>query len=206
MNPVARRHRTPSADVESALLNAASQLLAAEGPGALSVRRIAEAAGVSTMGVYSRFGGKHGIVEALWRQGFEDFSALLHASTGTDALDRLVVGARRYREFALAHPTTYGIMFQQAVPEFVPSTDAVEFSQASFATFVGYVADAIDDGYLAEADPTEVAQSIWATLHGLVALELVGMGFVEDKARHFDGTVSALLAGFGPDAAMPASR
>lgn len=44
--------------VGSTLLKAAGDLLAAEGPGALTVRRIAHAAGVSTMNVYSRFGGK----------------------------------------------------------------------------------------------------------------------------------------------------
>ena len=39
------------------ILEAASELLSTEGASALSVRRIATAAGCSTMGLYSRFGG-----------------------------------------------------------------------------------------------------------------------------------------------------
>ncbi|MGZ4674264.1 MAG: TetR/AcrR family transcriptional regulator, partial [Ilumatobacteraceae bacterium] len=56
--------------VGSTLLKAASDLLATEGPAALTVRRIATAAGVSTMNVYSRFGGKDGVVEHLFVEGF----------------------------------------------------------------------------------------------------------------------------------------
>ncbi len=192
------RGRTPSDEIEGALLDAAAALLAAEGPGALTVRRIAEAAGVSTMGLYSRFGAKSGIVEALWRRGFEEFAAMLHSSEGPDATARLVAGASSYRRFALEHPTTYGIMFQQAVPDFEPSPEAVAFAQASFRTFVGIVAEAMDEGGLARADPTWVAQSIWATLHGHVALELVDMAMVDDPEAHFNASVRALFAGLAP--------
>ena len=61
--------------VGSTLLKAASDLLATEGPGALTVRRIANAAGVSTMNVYSRFGGKDGVVEQLFIEGFTRLGA-----------------------------------------------------------------------------------------------------------------------------------
>ena len=54
----------------SALMKAAADLLASEGPEALTVRRIAATAGCSTMGLYSRFGGKDGVVERLWLDGF----------------------------------------------------------------------------------------------------------------------------------------
>ena len=35
------------------------------------MRRIAAAAGCSTMGLYSRFGGKDGVVDELYAEGFE---------------------------------------------------------------------------------------------------------------------------------------
>ena len=53
------------------ILEAASELLSEEGASALSVRRIATAAGCSTMGLYSRFGGKDGVVDELYVEGFE---------------------------------------------------------------------------------------------------------------------------------------
>ena len=48
-----------------ALRAAASRILDAEGIGALSLRRVATEAGVTTMGIYSRFGGKDGLLDAL---------------------------------------------------------------------------------------------------------------------------------------------
>ena len=56
--------------MESALLDAASELLEQEGPDALSVRRIAAAAGVAPMGVYNHFASKFGIIDALFMDGF----------------------------------------------------------------------------------------------------------------------------------------
>ena len=46
-----------------------------EGPGALTVRRIAAAAGMSTMNVYSRFGGKDGVLDELFVDGFRRLGA-----------------------------------------------------------------------------------------------------------------------------------
>src|SRR5512138_3570780 len=71
------RRRTASDDVEQALLEAAARLLTDEGPEALSVRRVAAEAGVSAMGVYSRFGGKQGLVEALFLDGFARLERVL---------------------------------------------------------------------------------------------------------------------------------
>src|ERR1700750_1948078 len=72
--------RTPSPrpgrvdDTREALLAAAHDLLANEGPAALSVRRIAAAAGMSTMNLYSRFGGKDGVLDELFIDGFRRMS------------------------------------------------------------------------------------------------------------------------------------
>ncbi|MFD6984458.1 TetR/AcrR family transcriptional regulator, partial [Streptomyces sp. NPDC059956] len=56
--------------LRAALLDLAAQLLAAEGPSALTMRRIATAAGCSTTVLYRHFGAKDGIAEALYREGF----------------------------------------------------------------------------------------------------------------------------------------
>ena len=57
--------------VSDDLLRAAQAVLEKEGPGALTVRAIASRAGISTMAVYSRFGCKAKILEALYLRGFE---------------------------------------------------------------------------------------------------------------------------------------
>jgi hypothetical protein len=53
-------------------------------------------------------------------------------------------------------------------------------------------------GVIAEAPPTETAQLIWASIHGWVSLELLGIGFVEDQAAGYDRLCTSLLLGLRP--------
>ena len=67
-----------------ALLTAAHRLLAEDGPEALTVRRIAGEAGMSTMNVYSRFGGKDGVIDELYADGYRRLVADIDAVPSTD--------------------------------------------------------------------------------------------------------------------------
>jgi AcrR family transcriptional regulator len=64
-------------DTRARILDAALRLLADEGHAALTVRRVATEAGCSTIGVYTWFGGKDGLIDALWTEGFASFAAAL---------------------------------------------------------------------------------------------------------------------------------
>ena len=190
------RRRTASDEVEQALLDAAAHLLTTEGPGALSVRRVAADAGVSPMGVYSRFGAKQGLVEALFIDGFARLEeALATVPVTDDPIADLQEGCRRYRQFALDSPAAYAVMFSRAIPEFVPSDHCRINAAGAFDVLVEAVGRGMGQEALRPADPLEVAEGIWATIHGLVSLELAGMGFVADRAAHFDATLGALLRG-----------
>src|SRR5580658_151668 len=112
--------------MEAGLLEAASELLEREGPDALSVRRIAAAAGVAPMGVYNHFASKSGIIEALFIQGFERLGeAMVTLGDIADPLEALLEGGRRYRDLARAHPMAYRLMFAEAVSGFEPSDAAL---------------------------------------------------------------------------------
>ncbi len=183
----------------AALLAAARDLLADEGPGALSVRRIASAAGTSTMGVYSRFGGKDGIVEALYLEGFDLLrSAMAKVPATGDPVRRLLESGRAYRRFALEHPTHYLVMFEVAVPDFVPTSSCREHGMLALAELERIVAWAIAEGALDPGDAQDIAHVVWASTHGPVSLELHGMARSEGRAeQHFDHAQRALLRGLG---------
>ena len=186
--------------MEAALLSSAADLLETEGPDGLSVRRIAAAANVAPMGVYNHFESKFGIVEALFIQGFERLGAEMAAMGQIeDPLEALREGARRYRALALAHPMAYQVMFLRAVPGFEPSEHAVGVCTGTFESLVAAVQRAMQAGVIAEAPPTETAQLIWATIHGWVSLELLGLGFVEDQDAGYDRLCEALLRGLRPE-------
>src|SRR5690349_22888708 len=59
-----------STTTRESLLEAALRLLEERGPGALRVRDLAEAVDKSTMGVYTHFGSKQGLLEQLYLHGF----------------------------------------------------------------------------------------------------------------------------------------
>ena len=53
-------------------------------------------------------------------------------------------------------------------------------------------------GVIADSSPAETAQLIWASIHGWVSLELLGIGFVEDQAAGYDRVCTSLLRGLRP--------
>jgi AcrR family transcriptional regulator len=153
------RTRTPSIGMGSALLDAAAALLEESGPDALSVRRIAAAAGVAPMGIYNHFESKSGIIEALFVQGFERLrAALVSLEAIEDPLEALLEGGRCYRALALAHPMAYQLMFLRAVPDFEPSDEAIESAARAFDGLAAVVARGMRSGQIAEGGPSHLGQ------------------------------------------------
>ncbi len=185
--------------MEAALLSSAAEILETEGPDGLSVRRIAAAAGVAPMGVYNHFESKFGIIEALFIQGFERLGEAM-ATIGEirDPLEALLEAGRRYRALALAHPMMYQVMFLRAVPGFEPRDDTLVFCTRAFDALAAAVERAMAAGVIADGPPTDTAQMIWASIHGWVSLELLGIGFVEDQEAGFDRLCRSLLRGLRP--------
>src|SRR3954449_12919637 len=113
----------PSASTtRETLLDAALRLLEERGPGALRVRDLAAAAEQSTMGVYTHFGSKQGLLEQLYLHGFERLEERLN-SVPSDGQGRqeLLEFALAYRAFAIENEALYGLMFERATPDFIPS-------------------------------------------------------------------------------------
>ncbi len=164
-------------DVGTTLLAAASNLLAAEGPGALTVRRIAADAGMSTMNVYSRFGGKDGVVEHLFLRGFELLAEGMNAiEPSADPRADLMSCGRAYRQFALDHSTLYSVMFDKAVPDFEPSERALTAAAQTLQLLADRLERVMRAGYILPAEPMHLAAIVWSTCHGVMSLELQHMG------------------------------
>lgn len=176
------------------MLDAAEKILASEGPSALTVRRVAACAGIAPMGVYNRFAGKQGLLEALFVKGFEGLQRSVGAATGADARARLRDAALRYRAFAIGNPQHYSLMFDH-MHEVGPSEDALRQAYEAFHQLVLLVADVRAGGPFGAGTDVEVAQQWWSALHGSVSLELLGVRFDDDPATGYTRLVDALLAG-----------
>jgi len=169
------RPKTHDEALRTKLLDHAGELLAAEGPKALSLRKLAADVDTSTTAVYSLFGSKPDLVNALYAEGFRRFQARMSAVTRTgDTLDDLVRLGLVYRESALADPHLYPIMFTKAVPGFEPNEEAAELGRATLAPLEETVRAGVESGVLADVDPGIIAVSCWGFVHGMVSLELNG--------------------------------
>jgi AcrR family transcriptional regulator len=188
------RQRSRSTEISTQLLDAALALLASEGVDAITVRNVATHAGVAPAGVYSRFEGKSGLLDALLRQGFESLHRILAAASGPSAHARLVAACEAYRAFALENPEQYQLMFDhKRVVEM--SADTYEVAFDAFSELVTRVKDAQAADVVAAGTTVDLAQQIWSAIHGAVSLELNGIGFAKDAEKVYRGVVHAMLRG-----------
>ncbi|GAA2047515.1 TetR/AcrR family transcriptional regulator [Catenulispora yoronensis] len=181
------------------LVVAALRVAVEHGPRELTVRRIAEAAGTSTMAVYSAFGGRAGVLEALFRRAYDMLGQALRAVPAqASATAYLLELACAYRVFALASPSRYAFMFDRVVPDFVPSPELrAEVLDLMSGPLIGAVGGDLRKAY-----------ALWGTMHGLVGLESAGVldapppswGVTPDEGageRMYRSGVQAVLAGLG---------
>jgi AcrR family transcriptional regulator len=190
-----RRTRTPSALVARELLRAAEAVLVREGIAGLTVRAVAAEAGVAPMGVYNRLGGKAGLVTALLIRGFDRLREAIEVAGEPEACTRMRVCCLGYREFALANPCLYTILFAESVSRERGSAEVKEHAAACLGALVGNVELMAMAGALTAPDAREAAQQIWSALHGAVALELKGLVQTPDPALTYRGLLDAVLRG-----------
>jgi AcrR family transcriptional regulator len=161
-------------DLRERLVVAGLLVLDRHGPAELTVRRIAEVAGSSTMGVYTKFESRAGILEAIYRRGFQLLRAALAAvPEDQDPVRRILDLSLAYRRFALANVALYAFMFERPVPDFDPGPALRrEALETTFSTLVGAVREAAARGALPEGDPVPTSYLLWGLLHGIVSIEL----------------------------------
>jgi AcrR family transcriptional regulator len=170
------RKAAPGVDLRVALLDAAGEVLHRDGPGALTTRRLAHEAGTTTQSIYTLFGGKEGIVRAMFREGYARLEARIRRVRDTDEpLADLRDLGRAYRAAALASPHYYDVMFGHPVPEFTPDADDLAASAVTRGLLERGVQRCIDAGLLVPgANAGDIAPWLWAAVHGPVSLELAG--------------------------------
>jgi AcrR family transcriptional regulator len=183
-------------DVRLALLDAAGQLLLAEGADGMTTRRMAAMAGTTTQAIYTEFGGKEGIARAMYREGFARLEARLRAveKTADPFLDLLQHG-RVYRESALSDPHFYDVMFGRPIPQFAPDADDLAVSRIAHDLLSADIERVIATGAVVpgvRAD--DIAQWLWAVVHGVVSLELTGAIELDDAI--YDEYLGLSLAGY----------
>ncbi len=167
----------PSSDgappLESAILEAASDLLASGGVQALSMRQVAERVGVSATAIYHYFKGKDDLVHRVVRQGFERFGEYLEGSIAahpTGSLARVRALGDAYMRFALENQAYFRVIFSMQWQSDHSFEDLPE--GGGYQLLRRCVEDAITSGEMRAADPDLLSLYLWSVVHGLVTLNL----------------------------------
>lgn len=153
------------------ILLAASQLFASGGIGALSVRSIAQKAGVSTIGIYSHFNGKQGILDSLFIEGYKMVHDTMEFNReGLLAKEILLQGIDGYLTLSHEYEGHYRLIFGENGNQYTPSDEARAMSATAFKRLVKHSSIILppdSDWRLKQ----KIALELWAFVHGYVSLK-----------------------------------
>jgi len=153
-------------DTRTKILAAASELFLRGGVPCLSVRAIAKQAGLSTIGIYSHFQGKQGILDTLYIEGFELVYQAMDINTqGKATMQHVLQACRNYLQVAINHEAHYRLIFGESDPAYEPSEEAREAAGRAFGKLVNNTGEYLHNNSLSN-DRLEASMDIWAIMHG----------------------------------------
>lgn len=157
-------------DTKQKILDAASALFLEGGAAALSVRAIAARAEMSTIGIYSHFKGKQGILDALYMQAAEMASSAMDVPfQSMTPRAALLEAANNYVSLSETHEAHYRLFFGESDPGYRPSEEAQAAGYEAFGKLLKLTAFVMPVETSA-LQCRDTALGTWALMHGFFGL------------------------------------
>lgn len=199
--------------------------LALTGAAGLSLRAVAREMGMVSSAVYRYFPSRDDLLTTLIIDGYNAIGAAVEAADGHrdrgDFQGRWLAACRAVREWALAHPHEYALVYGSPVPGYRAPEQTIGAAIRVATVFGKIVSDAHANGVLdppgicppppasftddaarlREAvlaavpdDATARALAVWASVFGIVSFELFGQfeNVITDRGAFFDHSVACL--------------
>jgi AcrR family transcriptional regulator len=204
----------------------ARRQLATEGAAGLSLRAVAKEMGMVSSAVYRYFPNKDELLTTLIIDGYNAVGAAVEKAEAAcppeDYAGRWLAACRAVRDWALAHPHEYALVYGSPVPGYQAPERTIEPAARSAVVFGKIIGDAYRAGAttdlpgplvpvpasfapdaarlrdaIMEGVPDHVAAAAliaWSGLFGLVSFELFGQfeNVVTDRAAYFDHAAARL--------------
>jgi AcrR family transcriptional regulator len=159
------------------ILGAAQKIINKEGFKALSMRKLAEQIEYSPGAIYLHFQNRNQIAQELALAGYGQlFEELMAASQPKGLADRVKNVGLAYVSFGLKHPETYRLIFMGDAEymEAVFTNPTPDHPAGKCYQILTDIAEALKNQghYTGKLTPNEIADTIWAALHGIVSLKL----------------------------------
>ncbi|MEU6602667.1 TetR/AcrR family transcriptional regulator [Streptomyces flaveolus] len=213
-------------EVTAAIKEAARRQLAAEGAAKLSLRAVARELGMVSSALYRYFPSRDDLLTALIIDAYDSVGEAAErardAAADAPPPDRWVAVCAAVRDWALARPHEYALIYGSPVPGYSAPETTVPAAARVGMVFIGIVRDAHEgpglsalslpaelrpEGARMVADfaadlPPEAAVALvaaWAELFGLIGFELFGQfhRVVEDRETFFRHAAGRLAEGVG---------
>lgn len=171
------RRERERAETRERILDAARDMFVRHGYEDTTMRAIADEIEYTATAIYHHFESKEALLSELCAMDFRALAqAFLKIGRVEDPLQRLRRIGAAYVRFAVDHPMHYRLMFMTLRP--VPDRQGIQHGdpgEDAYAFLRETCDDAIREGVLRRGldDADQVAQMMWASMHGLVSLHIV---------------------------------
>jgi AcrR family transcriptional regulator len=153
---------------------AARRLLDREGAEAVTMRRVAQAVGITAMAIYRHYPDRAALLNALADEGFQELAATVRRRRFQGAFDvRLLKMAELYLDHALQNPRLFELMFlaKRAGARKYPQDFRARRSPTA-TLMADVIAQGMTNGALKQDDYWEITFEMGALSHGLIMLFL----------------------------------
>ncbi|SHL49005.1 transcriptional regulator, TetR family [Actinacidiphila paucisporea] len=220
-------------EITAAIKEEAARQLAAQGSAGLSLRAVARELGMASSALYRYYPSRDDLLTALIIDAYDAVGAAVEEALAAvdgsrpaaEPVDRWVAVCRAVRDWAIAHPYEYALIYGSPVPGYAAPQDTVVPASRVPLALVSVVRDAHTAGLLGEpagrplagpvrADAGRLAAELapelpirviaalvaaWAQVFGIVSFELFGQfnQVVEARGEFFEQAAVALAAQVG---------
>jgi len=173
----------PKLTTPEKILRAAHKLMDSGGAEAVSMRRVADAVGITPMAIYRHFPNREALLKRISDDSFASVAKDWEArSRHRDAYKGLLRAQEQYLDYALTHPNLFDHAFS------VRRDDARRFPEdfrdrqsPTLTVIADRLAEGMEQGLFRQADPWDVAMTLWGLGHGLIALYRAGRFSYDEK-------------------------
>ncbi|HEY3990579.1 MAG TPA: TetR/AcrR family transcriptional regulator [Acidobacteriaceae bacterium] len=166
----------PASPTARKIAAAARHLLDKEGADAVTMRRVADAVGITAMALYRHYADRAALLNALANEGFDELAHRLSTMRlAGDIEKRLMKILDVYLDHALENPRLFELMFlrpREGARQYPRDFEAGRSPTANLMAEL--IQQGMDSGYLRQDDLWEIVFEMGALLEGLVMLYLGG--------------------------------
>lgn len=167
-----------------AIADAARAILEAEGHSGVTMRRVADAIGITPMAIYRHYPNREALLHRVTDLGFAELAGYLKPKRKSAKADeRMLDLFDGYVRYALDHPRIFDYVFSQPRPDARRFPGDFRAGRSATASLLADVfRDGVAQGLFKDDDPWEATLTVWAQAHGLVCLYRSGRFELGERA------------------------